>query len=226
MNTSPLRVRLAAAGLVLGAIAFGAGDLLRRAVQPTKTDTASITAAVHDHAGAWTAAGLLAGAAAFLLLAGVSAAGRSVPGRGAVLTILGGGLTIVGLLASLIHTAGFYGFYGVYAKSGADAAAIHSIDSASGSYLLFGVGIGLFMVGMLLGPILLTIGLRRAAVVPVWVPIAAVVFAVSSSVSDVAAGVVGLIAAILTFGGIGVSLLRHVEPATQNVDLALAPAAG
>src|SRR6185437_9496201 len=109
--------------------------------------------------GAWTAAGLLAAAASFLLLSGVLAAGRSAPTRGAVLTVLGGGLTTVGLLASLIHAAGFYGSYGVYAKSGADPAVIHSIDSGSDSYPLFGIGIGLFMVGMLLGPILLTIGL-------------------------------------------------------------------
>jgi hypothetical protein len=217
MNTSPLaarvvsprQLRFAAAGLALGAIAFGAGDLVRRMVEPAKTDTASMTTAVHDHAGAWTLAGLLAVASALLLLAGVAAAGRSVTGRGAALTVLGSGLTVAGLLGSLIHTAGYYGFYGVYAKSGADAGAIHAIDSASGSYPLFGVGIGLFMVGMLLGPILLTIGLRRAGVVPVWVPIAAVVFAVSSSVNGAAAGVVGLIAALLTFGAIGMSLVRR-----------------
>lgn len=226
MNTSPLRARLAAAGLVLGAIAFGVGDLLRRAVQPTKTDAASITAAVHDHAGAWTAAGLLAPAAALLLLAGVSAAGRNVPARGAVLTVLGGGLTIVGLLGSLIHAAGYYGFYGVYAKSGADVAAIHSIDSASGSYPLFGVGIALFMVGMLVGPILLTIGLRRAGLVPVWVPISAVVFAVSSSVNGVAAGIVGLVAAVLMFGSIGMSLLRDTQIPTPGRQLAAATAVG
>jgi len=234
MNTSPLatrvaapgQLRLAAAGLALGAIAFGAGDVVRRMVQPANTDTASMTAAVHHHAGAWTLAGLLAVASAILLLAGVAAAGRSVAGRGATLTTVGSALVVVGLLGSLIHAAGFYGFYGVYAKSGADAGAIHTIDSASGSYPLFGVGIGLFMVGMLLGPILLTIGLRRAGAVPVWVPIAAIVFAVSSSVNGVAAGVVGLVAALLTFGTIGVSLLRHAEPATPNVELGLAPAAG
>ena len=206
---APLRLRFVAAGLVLGAITFGVGYLVRRMVQPAKTDTASMTAAVHDHAGAWTLAGLLAMASAFLLLAGVSAAGRSVPERGATLTVLGAGLTVVGLLGSLVHAAGFYGFYGVYAKSGADADAVHAIDSASGSYPLFGVGIGLFMAGLLLGPILLTIGLRRAGVVPVWVPIAAVVFAVSGAVNGTAAGVVGLIAAVLTFGAIGVSLLRR-----------------
>jgi hypothetical protein len=215
MNTSSLRIRLAAGGLALGAIAFGVGDILRRAVQPAKTDTASMTSAVQTHSAAWTVAGLLAAAAAFLLLAGVSAAGRSVPGRGAVLTVLGGGLTIVGLLASLIHAAGFYGFYGVFAKSGGDAAAINAIDSASDSYPLFGIGIALFMLGMLLGPILLTIGLRRAALVPVWVPIAAVVFAVSSSVGGAAAGIVGLLAAVLTFGSIGASLLRRPGPEAQ-----------
>jgi len=207
MNTSPTRTRLATAGLVAGAAAFAGADLLRRVVEPATTDTASLTTAAHDHYGAWTAAGLLAALASFVLLPGVLAAGRAARERGATLTVLGGALTCVGVLAALLHTAGYYGLYGLYAKSGADAGAIHAIDTAPSP--LFNIGIALFMIGMMLGPILLTIGLRRAALVPVWTPVAAVVFAVSGAVSGVPAGVVGLIAAVATFGGIGVYALRR-----------------
>jgi hypothetical protein len=43
---------------------------------------------------------------------------------------------------------------------------------------------------MLLGPVLLTVGLRRAGAVPIWVPVLAVVFVVAGGVSGVAAGLV------------------------------------
>lgn len=227
MNTSPKRFRLTAAALALGAVAFAAGDLLRRVVEPAKIDATSMTAAVHEHAGEWTTAGLLAAAAAFLLLPGVLAAGRAARGRGATLTTIGGYLTAAGLLASLIHTAGYYGMYGVYARSGADAAAIHTIDGASDGYPLFGVGIAIFMIGMLLGPILLTVGLRRATLVPVWAPVAAVVFAVSGAVSGVPAGVVGLIAAVLAFGSVAMTVLRdpeHVASGDVTFDLPVSAA--
>lgn len=212
MNSSPRNVRLTAAGLLLGAIAFAGADLLRRVVEPAKIDATTLTAAVHDHAGSWAAAGLLAAVAAFLLLPGVLAAGRAARGRGSALTVIGSCLTAAGLLGSLLHAAGYYGMYGVYAKSGADTAAVQAIDKASDGYPVFGVGIALFMVGMLLGPILLTVGLRRAARVPVWAPLAAVVFAVSGAVGGVPAGVVGVVAAALTFGSVGASLLRRHEP--------------
>jgi hypothetical protein len=223
MNSAPLGLRINAAGLVLGAVAFAVGDLLRRAVEPAKADTTALTTAVGDHAGAWVAAGLLATAAALLLLPGVLAAGRTARGRGLVLTSIGSIVTAAGLLGSLLHTAGYYGMYGVYAKSDADAVAVQAIDKASESYPVFGVGIALFMVGMLLGPILLTIGLRRAARVPVWVPLCAVVFAVSSGVGGVPAGIVGLVAAVLTFAGVGTSLLRHGEPAVGATTAAREP---
>jgi hypothetical protein len=224
-NNDARDLRLPAAGLVLGAIAFSTADLLRRAVEPAKIDATTLTAAVHDHPGAWTAAGLLAAAAAFLLLPGVLAAGRAARGRGFALTAIGSCLTAVGLLGSLLHTAGYYGLYGAYAKSGADTAAVHAIDKASDGYPVFGIGIGLFMVGMLLGPILLTIGMRRAARVPVWVPVAAVVFAVSGAVGGVLAGIIGVIAAAAAFGSVGASLLRQDEAVPGSMSAAVTTSA-
>jgi hypothetical protein len=212
MNSSSRSLRLTSAGLVLGSIAFAGADLLRRVVEPAKIDATTLTAAVHDHAGAWAAAGLLAAAAAFLLLPGVLTARRTASGRGFAFTAIGSYVTTAGLLGSLLHAVGYYGMYGVYAKSGADTAAVQGIDKASDGYPVFGLGIALFMVGMLLGPILLTIGLRRASRVPVWVPLAALVFAVSGAVGGVPAGIVGLVAAVLTFGSVGMTLLRQPAP--------------
>jgi hypothetical protein len=76
---------------------------------------------------------------------------------------------------------------------------------------------------MLLGPILLAIGLRRACAVPVWVPVLAVVFVVAGAVSGVAAGLVGLVAGLAAFGYVGLTLMRTTGT-TQAMDALTAPA--
>jgi hypothetical protein len=112
------------------------------------------------------------------------------------------------------HTIGYYGTYAAYADSGLDTTALTAMDGTTDA--LGGVAIALFMLGMLLGPIVLTIGLRRAGAVPIWVPVLAVVFVVAGAVSGVPAGVVGLLAGLASLGYVGVSLMRVP-------DVALAP---
>lgn len=92
--------------------------------------------------------------------------------------------------------------------SGAPLGAVEAMENASNTYPLFVLVIIGFIVGMTLGPIVLTWGLRRAGAVPIWVPVAALVFAVTGTVGGAVAGVVGLVAAVATFGMIGRALTR------------------
>ena len=84
--------------------------------------------------------------------------------------------------------------------SGAPMSAVTAMEDASNSYPLFVLVIIAFIAGMTLGPILLTWGLRRARLLPIWVPVAAVVFAVTGTVGGLPAGIVGLASAVVTFG--------------------------
>jgi hypothetical protein len=52
---------------------------------------------------------------------------------------------------------------------------------------------------MMLGSIVLFVGLRRARRVPVWSVVAAVVFVAAGSTNGVAAGVLGIVAALAAF---------------------------
>ncbi|KQX67046.1 hypothetical protein [Angustibacter sp. Root456] len=199
--------RFAGAGLLAGVLAFSAGDLLRRVVEPTDASSAAaITASVDAQTGLWLAAGLLELASAALLLVGALSARRLASARGARLTAIGGGLLVAGAVASVGHTIGYFGTYAGYADSGLDASTLNGLSQAND--VLGGVAIAVFMLGMLLGPVLLTIGLRRAGVVPIWVPVAAVVFVVAGAVSGVAAGVVGLLAGLASLGVVGATMLR------------------
>lgn len=120
--------------------------------------------------------------------------------RGRRTVLIGGCLLFVGLVASVAHALAFYGMAAIDGTSGAPMDAVSAMEDASNSYPLFFLVIIAFIVGLTLGPILLAWGLRRAGTVPIWVPVAAVVFAVAGTVSGVAAGVVGLVAAVVSFG--------------------------
>jgi hypothetical protein len=184
----------AAAGLVAGALSFAGADLIRRLVEPAHPTPVTLVDVAGQHAGAWLAAGLLSALTPFLLIPGLAALAAMVHRRGARVVRVGAGLLGVGSIAASVHASGYFGMYDVLARSGVDDAAVRAVDSASESSPFFVPFILLFMLGMLLGPIVLGVGLRRARLVPVWAPLAAVVFAVAGGTGGVAAGAVGLVA--------------------------------
>jgi hypothetical protein len=190
----PSACTLAAAGLVAGALSFTAADLVRRMVEPAHPTPASLVATAGQHTAAWLAAGLLSALVPFLVLPGLGVLAANVHGRGANVVRVGAALLGTGSIAASVHAAGYFGMYDVLARSDVDPTAVRAVDSASESSPFFVPFIALFMAGMLLGPIVLGVGLRRARLAPVWAPIAAVVFAVAGGTGGVAAGAVGLIA--------------------------------
>jgi hypothetical protein len=212
--------RYAGAGLALGVLAFSGGDVLRRLVEPSAPSTAATTAAVAEHQGMWFAAGALELFSALLLVAGAIGVMALVRARGRVLTGVGAALLATGAIASTGHTIGYYGTYAAYAESGLDAGTLDRLASTGDA--LGGIAIGLFMLGMLVGPLVLTVGLRRAGAVPIWVPVLAVVFVVAGAVSGVAAGVVGLLAGLASLGSVGLMLLR-VPASMHTAEPAPAP---
>lgn len=213
--TTRSRMPLRAIGLVVGAVAFATADLGRRIVLPDGqvSGIPDMVRRVQAHSGLWLALGLavVLGSVAMLpgILAAMRASGdRSRAGRGRRTILIGGGLVFVGLVASVAHALAFYGMAAIDGTSGAPMPAVQAMEDASNSYPLFVLVIVAFIVGMALGPIVLTWGLRRAGAVPIWVPVAALVFAVTGTVSGPAAGVVGLIAAVLTFAMVARTIVR------------------
>lgn len=195
MDTLTPRTRtLAAAGLVAGAATLTVADLVRRLVEPADPTSVMLADTAARHSAAWLTAGLLSALTTFLLLPGLGVLAASLHGRGARTAGVGAGLLAVGSVASCVHAAGYFGMYDALARSGVSPAAVRAVDSGSESSPFFVPFIVLFMLGMMLGPIVLAAGLRRARLVPVWAPLAAVVFAVAGGTAGVPAGVVGLVA--------------------------------
>jgi hypothetical protein len=203
--------------LVLGALAFTLGDLLRRLVEPAGTpDAVAVTQAVDQHSGAWLTAGLLSVAAAMCLVPGVLALIPRAVSRGSRITTAGVGMVFIGAMASVGHAVAFYSPYALYAKAGTAAPELTAIDDASEAYPLLVVLIVLFIVGMMLGSIVLFLGLRRARRVPIWSVVAVVVFVGCGSTGGIIPGVVGVVAGLAAFVPAARSLL--VEVAADDRD--------
>jgi hypothetical protein len=212
MPAFPVARRLAAVALVAAPLAFTSADVLRRVLEPADPEPVPLAQAVAVHPGAWLTAGLLSSLAC-LLVPAVTAVGLLVHGRGARLARTGCALTAVGAAASLVHAAGFFGLYGALARAGADSGVVRELNAAADGYPFFVAFIVLFTAGMVLGPVLLSIGLRRARAVPLWVPFATAVFVLSGLVGGVVAGVVGLAAAAVAFTAMARFLVAPGDPA-------------
>lgn len=197
-NSTPLR--FSAVGLLVGALFLSLGDLLRRTVDSSSgSSPTAIAASVHNHPGIWLAAAILSALAPVFFIPGVCALVATTRGRGSRVVAVGGFLAVLGLVASVGHAVAYYAPFALYGRAGTDAATIKALDDASESYPMLVALIIAFIVGVTLGMITLVIGLRRARKVPVWAPIAAVVFAVAGSSGGVAMGVLGTAAALAAF---------------------------
>jgi hypothetical protein len=198
--TNSLQLRIAATGLVLGALCFALGDTLRRVVDSSTSSTAvDLAASVHDRPGVWLAAGLLSAFAPLFFLPGVLALVATTRGRGSRVVAIGGGLVGLGLIASVGHAVAFYAPPALSEDAGTSASAITALDKASEGYPLLVALIVAFIAGMTLGVLVLLIGLRRAGRIPVWSVIAGLVFAVAGSSGGVALGLLGVVAALAAF---------------------------
>jgi hypothetical protein len=215
--TKTTHARIAAAGLLLGPLLFTLADLFRRLVEPSGTPTAAqITRAVSQHEATWLAAGLLSMIAAPCFVAGVVGLAVAVGGRGGRLTAVGAALVGFGSIASVAHAVAFFSPYALYDRAGTSSTAMTALDDASESYPLLVAVIVVFLVGMMLGSIILLIGLRRARRVPLWSVVAVIVFVACGSTGGVGPGVLGIVAALLAFAPAARSLL--VEPSLAAPD--------
>ena len=198
--TNSTLLRFSALGLLVGALLLSLGDLLRRTVDSSSGSSPTLIAAsVHDHASVWLGAGIMSALAPAFFIPGVCALVATTRGRGSRVVVVGGSLAVLGLVASVGHAVAYYAPFALYSRASTDAATIKALDDASEAYPMLVALIIAFIVGVTIGMITLLVGLRRARRVPVWAPIAAVVFAVAGSSGGVAMGMLGIAAALAAF---------------------------
>lgn len=185
-------------GFILGIISFVITTILQWLMQPSDP-TATIVDVVNQYPTGWAVASLLAILGPLAWALGIVALTALVRDRGWVLTTIGGVVTAIALIGGVGHLALYFGLSGDLAASGIDAASIKALERADDGSAVTGILLALFLVGFAVGPILLAIGLRRAQLLPVWVPVAAIIMTVANFVGGIPAGVVQLCTLLLTF---------------------------
>lgn len=199
---------LGAIGMILGLASLIAATVIQWLIQPGDPPGTPVDVA-RENPAIWMLVSLLSVLGPMFWVAGVFAITSRVTGRGWVLTTIGGSLTALGLVSGVGHLALFFGLTGDAAGAGIDAGTALSLLRADDGSIVSTVLLYGFLIGFSLGPILLTIGLRLAKAVPVWVPVAAIVMVVANFVGGVPAGAVQLLAALLVFVPMLVILLRR-----------------
>jgi len=196
---------IGAVAIALGLVSFVLSNVLQWTLEAGGDSPSAVISA---QPSAWLTAGISAVLGPLLWAGGLLVVIGLVRERGWVLTTIGGIVAAVGLAAGVGHLALFFGLYGDLAAAGSSDSAAKAILNADNSNALGNLLLIVFLVGFCLGPIVLTVGLRRARLVPVWLPVVALVAAVANFVGGPVAGILQLIALLVVFVPLAVLLVR------------------
>ncbi len=195
-------------GMTLGVLSLVAATIIQWFVQPSDPSGTPIDIA-RENPDLWLVVGLLAVLGPLAWVAGIVSVTMIARSKWWSITTIGGYLTGAGLITGVGHLALFFGLIADAAGAGLDSKAGLALLQADDATVISNVLLYGFLVGFSLGPILLTIGLRLARLLPVWVPVAAIVMVVANFVGGIPAGIVQLVAVVATFGPMVVLLARH-----------------
>lgn len=207
MSISPLNRLVSILALIVGPASLIITSIVQWTLQPVGPINSPADVAAQFPV-AWVTIGILSVFGPIVWLAGVPATVLLAPARGAAVTSVGALVTGLGLGAGVGHLALYFGTYGSMAASGLSDGSLHRLAVASDADALSNVLLIVFLIAFAAGPIALTVGLRIAKAVPVWVPIAALVTAVANFLGGPIAGIVQMVALIAVWAPIVVAVLR------------------
>lgn len=206
-------------GLILGPLSLAAATVLQWVAQQ-RQGTDGLEELIASERGLWLSIVFISVFGPIAWLAGLPAVLCLVPeaARGRRLTWVGTALLGLGLVAGVGHLALYFGLQTMLADARPGAAALTAMSAAADVEPLSTVLLVLFLGAFSVGPILLTVGLRRARAVAVWVPVAAIVMTVAGFAGGMPAGIVQLALLLAVFGAIIAALphtgsVRRARPA-------------
>lgn len=188
-----------------GVVCLSVGDILSNVVfsvadSPVETIAAvETTAAVGAHAGLWSVAALLLVLGGIFFLPGLIGLVLTARGKGSRLTVIGGSMLGVGMVAYVAHIVHEFGMYGTWAAADLPASTVRSLSKADGAVVTTGLVVALMLLGLIVGTVLLMIGLRRGHRIPIWAAVAGVVYVIGENSNSPLFGVLELLAGLVAF---------------------------
>ena len=163
--------KFAAIALVAAPVLWAVGSVIDPA---WSDDTAEYLTEVADNEGLYLISGVLWTVGGLLLVVGLLGVMRLLRGRRVTLGQIGAGLMIFGAIG-LTSGLAFNGFEIAMATEDNREAMVTLSDNLEDSGALAIYWLSFFILGIVLGALLLTIALFRSKVVPVWAPILLIV---------------------------------------------------
>jgi hypothetical protein len=209
------RRTLAGLCMILAPLTLGASDLIRLSVEAGDPGVREQLDLIAASPGAWQVASIANMLGIILFVPAVLGLLHLLHDRGVVLGHVGGGLYLIGLLGLAAHNAGYYGTLGAASTPGLVQDQMVRFIHAGAALPADAVWVVMFLAGLLVGPLLLSVGLLWARVVPRWT---AALLLLSWGVTLFAGG--GLLVPIISttlgsigLGAIGVLVLRQSDSA-------------
>jgi hypothetical protein len=212
-DANNFRRTLAGLCLITVPLALGAAELIRISVEGDAQGTRDQFDQVAASPGAWRVATVLNMLGIVLFVPAVLGLLHLLHHRGAVLGHIGGGLFLIGLLGFAAHNAGYYGTLGAVSAPRIDQEQMIRFWQASETVPGNLVWLLMFLIGYVLGMVLLGVGLFWARVVPRWTAALIVLYVVGFVFAEESL-LIALISWVLLFvgfGTIGFMLLRQSD---------------
>jgi hypothetical protein len=157
-DANNFRRTLAGLCLITAPLALGAADLIRMSVEGDAQGTRAQFDLIAASPGAWQVATVLNMLGIVLFVPAVLGLLHLLHHRGAVLGHIGGGLLLIGLLGFAAHNAGYYGTLGAVSAPGIDQEQMIRFWQASETVPGNLVWLLMFLIGYVLGMVLLGVG--------------------------------------------------------------------
>jgi hypothetical protein len=212
-DANNFRRTLAGLCLITASLALGAADLIRISVEGDAQGTRDQFDHIAASPGVWQVATVLNMLGIVLFVPAVLGLLHLLHHRGAVLGHIGGGLLLIGLLGFAAHNAGYYGTLGAVSAPGIDQEQMIRFWQAAETVPGNLVSLLMFLIGYVLGMVLLGVGLFWARVVPRWTAALIVLYVVGFLFAEESL-LLALISWMLLFvglGTIGFMLLRQSD---------------
>ncbi len=230
-DANNFRRTLAGVCLILAPLAFGGSDVIRLSIEGGAEEGAEQLAAIAASPGLWQVAAILGMAGVILFVPAILGLMHLLRERSTVLSHIGGGLALIGFLGWAAHNTRYYGFMGAASTSEIERSEMVRFIGHWQTSLDTIVNVLMFLVGSLLGMLLLSIGLYRARVTHRWAALfllGSVLYIVNSFTpapeSMLAVGVLHAPIA-LGLGGTGLTVLAMSDADWGKVRVAPAEAA-
>lgn len=221
MSTSRLPRSIAVTALVLGPVSLIGVTLAQWMLQRTNQGAGPLDLA-SGHPSQWSVIAAASVLGPVVWLAGLPAVSALPTDRGRRLTLVGALLTGAGLAAGIGHLALVFGTFSTLAAAGLSPQEAAQVAQAADVDWLGNALLVTFLVGYAVGPLLLALGLRKARLVPVWAPLAAVLTAAATLFGGPLAGIVQVLALIALWGAVVRAVIR-VHPDRPASALAPTP---